>query len=223
MSVSATARPLTLARVGRERMRQAARLVFSFVLAGIAVLGYGREDSASAPSTNVATALASRARPSQALSRPKARQLLEQRGAFPKTAGTNTFAIGDGVWCQSPPKLYGQLQNYVDRGLVTVTPGRASVGDNRCRDARGFHFDVELSPVGKKYLLGVNSRLVDVQTCVEELGEVTGVASEADGMTATVEYSVMKHPTPFGDGRCDGTRTESARFRRYDDGWRIER
>jgi hypothetical protein len=157
------------------------------------------------------------------LTRAEAKRLLVKLGRYPLWAGTDTFGIGDGVWCDSPPKLFGELGNYVKRGLVSVTPGPESTGDNRCRDERGYHFDVELTPLGKKYELSENRGLVDVKLCIEDLGEVTGIVSEADGTKATVEFTLVKRPTPFGEGRCFGQRTESASLRRYDDGWRIVR
>jgi hypothetical protein len=170
-----------------------------------------------------AAAQAPKAPAPKQLTRAEAKRLLVKLGRYPLWAGTDTFGIGDGVWCDSPPKLFGELGNYVKRGLVSVTPGPESTGDNRCRDERGYHFDVELTPLGKKYELGENRGLVDVKLCIGDLGEVTGVVSESDGTSATVEFTLVKRPTPFGEGRCFGQRTESATFRRYDDGWRIVR
>jgi hypothetical protein len=171
--------------------------------------------------TSVATAATPKAHSSRELARPEAKRLLAKRTDFPRTAATDTFGIGDRVWCENPPSLVGNLQAYVQRGLVTLTAGPESNGDNRCRDAHGYHFDVELTTWGKLYMVGQNAGLVDVQTCVESLGDVTGVSSEPGGTSATVEYTLVQRQTPYGDGRCTGSRTESANFRLYDDGWRI--
>ena len=209
----------------RARAMRAAR--GSAAVLAIAVLALfgckGDEQAAAqtADATMVAAAATPKAHASQELTRPEAKRLLAKHGGFPMIAGTDTFSIGDGVWCENPPKLFGNLQSYIQRGLVTLTPGQESVGDNRCRDAHGYHFDVELTPFGKKYVANQVNGMVDVRTCLEDLGEVTGVASEPGGASATVEYTLVQHPTPFGDGRCKGSRTESAGFRRYDDGWRI--
>jgi hypothetical protein len=216
----------------REGMNKSPSLGVAVVVVvvslGVLLVGCKGEEKVGVPSTITTSSTTSVAPPDtpktevpQGLTRPEAKRLLAQRATFPKTAGTDTFGLGDGVWCQSPPKLYGDQQSYVERGLVTLTPGRESVGDNQCREAHGYHFDMELTPLGKKYALGNGPGLVDVKTCIEDLGEVTGIASDPNGMNATVEYVVAKRPTPFGDGRCSGQRTESVSFRRYDDGWRI--
>lgn len=218
-------------RERESKAKSSVRVAFVVVVVSLGALLVGckgGEDKVGAPSTITTPSTTAVAPPEtpkteapQGLTRPEAKRLLAQRGTFPKTAGTDTFGLGDGVWCQSPPKLYGDQQSYVERGLVTLTPGRESVGDNQCREAHGYHFDMELTPLGKKYALGNGPGLVDVKTCIEDLGEVTGIASDPNGMNATVEYVVAKRPTLFGDGRCSGQRTESVSFRRYDDGWRI--
>ena len=61
----------------------------------------------------------------------------------------------------------------------------------------------------------------------EEFGEVTGIKSEANGESATVEYTTeLKNITPFASLMPKKikktTATNKAKFSRYDDGWRLE-
>ena len=210
----------------RVRAARAARLCAAAVLAlsVTALFGCNWEESVDPQSTSaaiVAVAATTKAHSSQSLTRPEAKRLIAKHSSFPKTVGSETFGIGDHVWCEVPPKLTGDFPSWLQRGLVTMTRGAETVGDNQCRDAHGYHFDVELTTWGKQYIMNQSGGLVDVRSCLEDLGEVTGIATDPGGASAVVEYSLVQHPTPFGDGRCKGTRTENVRFQRYDDGWRV--
>lgn len=197
-------------------MRKMTGSIAAILLAGFFLLFIAcGNDSRDAPPSAPAPPPSS----SRELSRAEAKRLLTQSGVYPKTADTDTFKAAV-FSCGPHPKLYGAQQQYIDRGLVTLTPGPVTEDRYQC-GGELYRFDMGLTPLGKKYLVGENQGFIEVKKCVDDLGEVTGVASDPADSGATVEYSVVNTPTPFGEGHCGGHRTQSMHFRRYDNGWRI--
>jgi hypothetical protein len=61
-----------------------------------------------------------------------------------------------------------------------------------------------------------------VATCKEDVAEITGVVNDPGGTTASAEFTTKQDTTPFATpGSCVQGKKLTARFERFDDGWRM--
>ena len=84
---------------------------------------------------------------------------------------------------------------------------------------------VELTDLGRNYLIGENDKLFTVMLWETDVKEVTGVQERPELKIAEVEYVIQNmNITPFGSVFSDRNteHQKSAEFALYDDGWRIQ-
>lgn len=85
--------------------------------------------------------------------------------------------------------------------------------------------EVELTDLGRNYLLSENEKLFTVMLWETDVKEITGIQERPEFKIAQVDYTIFnKGITPFGsifrDKNDEHKRT--ADFSLYDDGWRIQ-
>jgi hypothetical protein len=88
-------------------------------------------------------------------------------------------------------------------------------------DGNYYHFIADLSDAAKR--AGISStEKREIVVATPKLEEVSGISVGPDG-TATAEYVFMMEPTKIGWalGNRQSYHNGSARFKKYDDGWRL--
>ena len=163
------------------------------------------------------------------LSRSKAEKLIKAKYQLPKDEITDFIIWDETFSCLSSTKW--QLLDLQNKGLLTYSEIINSYGV-----AGGCKGD--LTAKGKEYAVsdiyndvdnnGVHfaDKKINVKVAKLEFGEITGIQEMKQFNTAEVSYTlVRKDITPFGEVfKCvEGKENKTATFKKYDDGWRIER
>lgn len=84
---------------------------------------------------------------------------------------------------------------------------------------------VELTEMGRKYLINEDNNLYSVMLWETDVNEITGIKEMPEQKLAQVDYTISnKGITPFGLIFSDKNNisNKSAHFSLYDDGWRIQ-
>lgn len=129
----------------------------------------------------------------------------------------------------------------MDRSLFLAEPAQVSIASNSNLDEQGFLAiaqDQSGNPIVKftekadSYLLPTSDEdramnIQKVKVADEDLVEVTGIKTSADGKRAVVEFTTgLKNFTPLRDllarKLTEATVNNKVDFVLYDDGWRVE-
>ena len=173
------------------------------------------------------------------LTRGKAEEIMRSKAHFPINGEVDDFYLYWGGHCfqnyvQGPcgpdamanekPAMSEHERALLNSGLITVT-------------YEGDTSRIALTSKGQQFAVGTPtnedgndgngnttplSKILVVKTTVD-FGEITGITQAEESKTATVEYTLVVKPTPFGIayGLTPTTLSQTARFMKYDDGWRI--
>jgi len=139
-------------------------------------------------------------------------------------------ALGNNGIDVPPYDLYERLQN---AGLITYKSTKVQNDPGGTADSYGWPINARsvneisnydcnhyasFTEKGNKYVS--NGRII---VATIEFGEITGIV-EGENNTSEVNYNTIKKATPFGEvyNISGGTFNHTAKFAKYDDGWRIK-
>jgi hypothetical protein len=178
------------------------------------------------------------ASPDSKLTRPEADRLILAKHTFPSQGQTTVASLSCEHLC------FNQTANPCTRAIFASTPDVVAL-ENLGLVTVAFDGDTSrlaLTEKGRKYVVSEaerypvtigNMRSVDLRVGVLattlEFGAITGITQDDGATSATVEYTILSKPTPFGEHpvpsynpRCTiETHSEAASFTKYDDGWRL--
>lgn len=178
---------------------------------------------------------------SSRLTRSKAEELI--RSKLPANERTVAFELSNRHFCFAqlpvnpclPDAMPVEIRRLRDLGLLTVTtenppPGPLSAGTSY----------LALTAAGQRYAEGApigDSEHQWIRVVVSQLdfGAITGIVESDASRSATVEFTVLRNTTPFGDNLvpyrypievtpsdlATTTISKSAVLKKYDDGWRV--
>ena len=139
---------------------------------------------------------------------------MEQEGLITYSINRTSSEIVEKLWWTG----FGGYDTNIDYFTKKVDPSRVLKYTIR----ETYQHVGTLTERGKQFLVNGNNFKVSKK----EFGTISGIV-ESQGLNITeVRYTVIETPTPFGIAVFElqnGTVEKSATFRKYDDGWRIER
>jgi hypothetical protein len=167
---------------------------------------------------------------SHKLSRGKAKELLLEKGGFPRPV-TETWQCGEVSYFGDGSRDIAKQHRYVDGGLVTFTP----IGTNPGMGGLYTVFRMTFPTKAQGYVVQMAPDHADVRMADLVFGNITGIREAADGKEAAVDFTLKyDNLTPFGNARnatdADNGQPETydkdkvmqmhTRLVKYDDGWR---
>lgn len=155
------------------------------------------------------------------LNRNEAENLIKSKLQLPKE-DIRALCVYDATLSNSITRdNFEQLQN---EGLLTYSECGSGLNSGYCATLtdKGKQYAVsEEYTTDNMYINNINVRAATI-----DFGEITGIIEHKEFNVAEVQYTIVrKDITPFGKiafNIQDGMIAESAMFRKYDDGWRIE-